>query len=75
MFFHCINYSFHVSFSFRGSYLLSPGRSSSYLEVIKSAIENYKLTNNSEKLDSVVSVFISSLQNLADSLCQLKQTV
>ena len=62
-------------FFFRERYLLSPNRGSTYLEVTNSAIDNYKLTNDRERLDSVVTMFISSLQNLANSLCYLKQTI
>ena len=58
---------------FSTSYLLSYDRDITAMQVIASAIEEYQLTWNSDTLNSVVSLYISSLHNFSTALCQLKQ--
>ena len=60
------------SLFFRTGYLLTHKRGDDTLEVLKDAVEEYKLSKKVQRLDHVLSLFISSLQNLSSSLCQLK---
>ena len=47
-------------------YILSPDRDSSpATEALASAVAQYQITGDSEKLNSVVSVYISGLQNFS----------
>ena len=60
------------SLFFRTGYLLTHERGDDTLKVLKDAVEEYKLSKKVQRLDHVLSLLISSLQNLSSSLCQLK---